>query len=115
MIAIKNIKRKKLRILYIHLKPVFRLTKKAPLPLRLNCCKIGKVKLKCQMEILDKPCKTKTKKVNTTIKYSIFEVVWVPVVNLKLTILIFWTKYTKKGISGKKNRKNEHDLWIRKT
>ena len=47
----------------------------------------------------------KTKKVNIPIEFCIFELVLTTKFRLQLTIFIFWTKFPKKSISGRKQKK----------
>ena len=46
--------------------------------LRINCWEINQVISKCQMDLLNKTCKkrSKTERKNITIKFEIFQIVW---------------------------------------
>ena len=54
----------------------------------------------------------KTTKVNTTIEFYIFELVWVPTFTLSKQYLIFCTKFTRKIYFWSKKKKNEHYRWV---
>ena len=50
---------------------------------------------------------------NTIIEFCIFELISLGTkFQLKFIILIFWTKFVKKGVIPVKNRKTEHQHWI---
>ena len=49
--------------------------------------------------------RSKTEHVSITIEFCIFELVLSTKFQLKLAILIFWTKFTRKSISGLKPQK----------
>ena len=50
-------------------------------------------------------------KVNITIEFCIFEIVYVPNFSLNWQVGFFWPNLPKKCVSGL-NRKSEHDHWI---